>query len=105
MIEQIKQLIESRKQLAEQAREQYEPLVQHLITANNRNSQNIEHTLDGLLDFCFDEQMLLLYRKLCRHLYSFNPEAADYYVNAYREMWDEEGDKFGKKDNFKEEGI
>jgi hypothetical protein len=44
--------------------------------------------------------MLTLYRKLCRHLYSFDPETAIDYVNAYRERWDEEGKQFG---NYKDE--
>jgi hypothetical protein len=95
MLEAIKQLIESRNQLAVQAREQYAPLVQQLIAANSRDKHLIEHTLDGLLDFCFDDQMLLLYRRLCRHLYDFDPEAAVFYVEEYREMWDEEGKVFG----------
>jgi hypothetical protein len=49
-----------------------------------------------LLDFCFDEQMLTLYRKLCRHLFSFDPKTALDYVEAYRERWDDEGNQFGK---------
>jgi len=48
-----------------------------------------------MLDFCFDAQMLMLYRKLCRHLYSIDPSAAADYINAYKEMWDEEGKEFG----------
>jgi hypothetical protein len=48
-----------------------------------------------MLDFCFDAQMLLLYRKLCSHLYGIDPSAAADYVNAYREMFDEEGMQFG----------
>jgi hypothetical protein len=91
MIEALKHFIERRNQLAEQALEQYEPLVQQLIAANSKDRQQIEHTLDGLLDFCFDDQMLLLYRKLCLHLYDFDPEAAAFYVYAYRDMWEEEG--------------
>lgn len=53
-----------------------------------------------MLDFCFDEQMLTLYSKLCRHLFSFDPKTAIYYVEAYRERWDETGEQFGngKKD-------
>jgi hypothetical protein len=39
--------------------------------------------------------MLMLYRKLCRHFYGIDPSAAADYVNAYREMFDEEGMQFG----------
>jgi hypothetical protein len=48
-----------------------------------------------MLEFHFNAQMLILYRKLCRHVYSFDPKAAIYYVEAYRERWDEEGKQFG----------
>ena len=41
------------------------------------------------LDFCFDERMLYLYRKLCRYYYHIDAEATVGYVNAYRDMWDE----------------
>jgi hypothetical protein len=35
--------------------------------------------------------MLGLYKKLCRHYYQIDPQAVLFYVNAYREMWGEEG--------------
>jgi hypothetical protein len=34
----------------------------------------------------------MLYRRLCRHYWQFNPEATVSYINAYREMWDSEDD-------------
>jgi len=34
--------------------------------------------------------MLVLYRKLCRYDFDIDLEATVSYVNAYREMWDEE---------------
>jgi len=97
MIEEIKQLILSRNALAEQALAQYKPLVNHIITSQNTDVNHIFYTLDFMLDFCFDDQMLLLYRRLCRYLYHIDQSAAMDYVNAYREMWDEEGKQFGNK--------
>lgn len=37
------------------------------------------------------KQMLLLYRKLCRYLNDTDPESSAFYINAYKEMWDEDG--------------
>ena len=34
--------------------------------------------------------MLMLYRKLCRHLYGLDQDSAVFYVNHYREMFDED---------------
>jgi len=95
MISEIKQFIESRDALAKQALVQYQPIVEQFLTENCQDSNGISYNLDFMLDFCFDAQMLLLYRKLCRHLYGINPSAAADYVTAYREMWDEEGMQFG----------
>jgi len=102
MIERIKNILEKRSELAHLAKVEYEPIVKQIIASDNRDTQIIERTLDGLLDFCFDDEILLLYRKLCRHLYSFDPEAACYYVNAYCEEWDEKGTQFGKNQDNKQ---
>jgi hypothetical protein len=102
MIEEITKILENRNQLAQQAQEQYKPLVNNIIASQNKDINHICYTLDCMLDFCFDEQMLLLYRRLCRYLLDIDPEATASYVQAYREMWDEEGKQFG---NNKEEGI
>ena len=101
LIDKIKTLGESQQQLAQQAVQLYQPIVEQYIAENCTDSNQIAYTLDFMFEFCFDEQMLTLYRKLCRHLYSFDPEAAIDYVNAYRERWDEEGKRFGN--NKKEE--
>jgi len=102
MIEDIKALIESYGNLTQQAYEQYRPIVNSIIAAKNKDVNQICHTLDGILDFCYDDQMLLLYRQLCRYLFDIDQQAAVDYVNYYREMWDEEGVKFGNKKGMEE---
>ena len=99
MIEKIKAIAEIREKLAQQAIEHYEPIVKHYIQNHCTDSNTIGYTLDFMLEFCFKEQMLILYRKLCRHLYSFDPKTAIDYVEAYRERWDEEGEQFGNNKN------
>jgi hypothetical protein len=95
MIEEIAKIIENRNQLAQQAHEQYEPLVNNIIASQNNDVNHICYTMDFMLDFCFDDEMLALYRRLCRYLLGIDPQAAADYVNYYREMWDEEGTHFG----------
>jgi hypothetical protein len=97
MIEEIAKILENHDQLALQAREQYEPLVNNIIASQNNDVNHICYTMDFMLDFCFDEQMLFLYRRLCRYLLGIDPQAAADYVNYYREMWDAEGTHFGQK--------
>lgn len=54
------------------------------------DKQRIEHTLDRLLDVAFDNRVLKLFKQLCRHYYFIDPQAAAFYVQSYREMWDNE---------------
>jgi hypothetical protein len=95
----IKPLAEMQQQLAQQAYDFYLPMVNDLIKSKQTELVQIERTLDLMLDFCFDDKMLLLYRRLCRYLYDIDPESAVFYVNAYRELWDEEGTQFGNHKN------
>jgi len=76
-------------QLARQAEQLYAVEVEAILQSKCRDPQRIEHTLDGILDFCFDPGMLLLYKKLCRYYFEVDPVATVSYVYAYREMWNE----------------
>jgi len=95
MIEEIAKLVEIQNQLAKQAYLVYLPEVETIIASETTDVNRISLTLDYMLDFCFDEQMLLLYRRLCRYLYNIDQKAAVLYVDAFRERWDEEGIMFG----------
>jgi hypothetical protein len=61
--------------LAQQALKQYSVEVESIVIERDKNSQRIEHCLDGMLGFCFDDRMLRIYKKLCRYYYDINPEA------------------------------
>jgi len=43
-----------------------------------------------MFDFCFDDEVLVLYKRLCRYYVDIDPEATASYVHAYRKMWDEQ---------------
>jgi hypothetical protein len=89
-LETIKNLAATRDRLARKAELLYAEAVDAVIEGPFRDSQSIERLLDGLLDFCFDPAILLLYKKLCRYYFGIDPHATVDYVNAYREMWDSE---------------
>lgn len=38
------------------------------------------------------EQGKALFKALCRHYWTLDPQATAGYVNAYREMWDDKGE-------------
>lgn len=84
----IASLINAASALARWAVAEYTPVVESILNDRSREARRIEQTLDGLLDFCFDADALLLYKKLCRHYFSIDPAAVAAYVRAYRETWD-----------------
>ena len=86
-------LIGQLQQLQLQAAQQYQPEVDALVRSGSRDVQQIEHTLDGMLDFWGHGPVLEMYRRLCRHYWDIDPAATADYVKAYRGRWDsqEEG--------------
>ncbi len=92
LVQVICELAVARQQLARQAEPQYSFEVETLLRDQCRDPQRIECLLDGMLDFCFDDGMLRLYKNLCRYYFKIDPLATASYVYAYREMWDEKGD-------------
>ncbi|MFH0799219.1 MAG: hypothetical protein V2A66_03450 [Pseudomonadota bacterium] len=93
----IVELARATQHLARRAVQEYVPVVEDILSTGCSDNKHIEHTLDGLLDFSFDPNVLLLYKKLCRYYYDINPSAAISYVQAYREMWDSEPPGQGQK--------
>lgn len=93
MLENIGEKLSS---LSNLAIEQYTPLVEEIITLKIRDEHHIELTLDKLLDVCFNDKILLLYRKLCKYHYDINPQATIEYINCYKEMYDSDCIAFGK---------
>jgi hypothetical protein len=85
--------------ITRRALNEYAPIVDAILRAESMDIVYIEHTLDGLLDFCFDPDAFVLFKKLCRYYYAIDPEAASEYVQIYRDMWDqsEEGQPSARK--------
>ena len=77
LVEAIGGLIESMSGLAHRAVAEYAPVVDSIVRARSPDIRHIEHTLDGLLDFGFDPEALLLYKNLCRHYYAYPAKPAD----------------------------
>lgn len=84
----IWELAQETQQIVLRVVKEYTPLVDAIVHSGCRDSRHIEYALDGLLDFCFDANVLILYKKLCRYYYGIDPLATASYVQLYREMWD-----------------
>ena len=81
-------LVRGMQDIEQRAAQQYRPLVDNILRTGSRDAEQIEHTLDRLLDFCGHEPVVLMYRQLCRHYWQIDQAATAYYINAYRERWD-----------------
>ncbi|MBU4140033.1 MAG: hypothetical protein KJ729_08935 [Euryarchaeota archaeon] len=92
MVQTISKLALAQQQLARQAEQLYSVEVDSIMRDKCRDPQRIERLLDGILDFCFDDEMLRLFKKLCRYYFKIDQEATVSYVHTYREMWDEDED-------------
>ena len=90
LVQSVCGIAERLQSLNRQAVQEYSPVVEDILRSHNRDTQQIEQTLDGLLDFCGYEPALVLYKRLCRHYWEIDPVATASYIHAYREMWDSE---------------
>jgi hypothetical protein len=93
----ILEMAKAAEQLTLRAIGIYSVEVENIIESNTKNQQTIERCLDGMLDFCYDKKMLLLYKKLCRYYVTINEAAVIDYINIYRELWDNEENEMGEK--------
>ena len=86
----IRKLAEELNKVYAMAEREYTPMVDHLIRSKCEDQREIERLLDYLLGCACYDPILVLFKRLCRYYYALNPEAVASYVNAYREMLEEE---------------
>ena len=77
-------------QLHQKGYEVYLPLVGDVVSRSGSEDE-LSHLLDYLLDFACYEKMLRLYKRVCRKYLDVYPGCIKDYIEAYREMWEEEG--------------
>lgn len=90
IIDLVREFQPVQEQAIKQIRLHFEPEVEQMIRAKEKDMASIERVLDTLLDFAFDASVLTLFKKLCRYYYALNPHATAQYVLAYRDLWDDE---------------
>lgn len=86
----LQPLIEQIQQLQEQAYSIYKPQVEQLIETKTKDENTIGRLLDHLLDHCGNDKVVLLYKKLCRYYWDINSESPAFYIQSYREMWEDD---------------
>jgi hypothetical protein len=84
----IAELLNSRNQLAKQALGGFRYEISEIIRTENHDK--IEHLFDKMLDYCFDDEVLVEYKRILRYYYPINPESVAFYVEHYRKMYESE---------------
>ena len=92
LVSAIRPLAEALRALYAQVVAVYRPEVDAIIASRSRDRRRIEHTLDGLLSVCCDDDALAVFKRLCRYYWDIDPAATAEYVYAYRDMWDDAGE-------------
>lgn len=95
----IFQIAEPIVQIHQNAYEIYLPLVDD-VCSRTVSEDELSHLLDYLLDFACNEKILKLYKMVCRRYLYVYPRCIKFYIEAYREMWEDESkelDDFDKK--------
>ena len=72
LFESIGPVAERMKDLQRQAALQFKPVVDEILHSGRRDVKQIEHTLDGLLDYCGHDPVLQLYKRLCLHYWDID---------------------------------
>jgi hypothetical protein len=85
----LEPFIQQMKGLYVQAYATYKPLVDD-ICRKDATEKEVGWLLTWMLDFADDDNMLLLYRRVCRAYWQKYPETVAYYIMEYRKMYDPE---------------
>jgi len=87
-----KSIVAVQKEAAQQTLNYWQPEAENIIVSQSKDIDRIEYTLDVLCEVAFDEEVLKIFKRLCRYYYSIDPLATAQHVNIYREMWDNKED-------------
>jgi hypothetical protein len=88
-LEDIKYFAEQIKALNHEAYVYYKPITEKLCSGQ-ASETDVESVLERMLDFCGSNEMLNLFKRICKCYYGQYPEMIALEINGYREMWDAE---------------
>ena len=80
MDETIDFIVESIKSINRQAFLMYKPIVEDICSGRTVGVKELENVLDGLVSACLSDEMLNLFKQVCRKFYYQYPEIITDYV-------------------------
>ena len=95
LLEDIKETVGQISELYDLAFVQYSHAVDEVLAGRLTDEKQIEHILDGIIDFGDDLRFLNLSKKLCRHIYYQYPQLVGEFVHMFRAMFEGKEDGNG----------
>jgi hypothetical protein len=86
----FKELAECINKITEDAFIIYEEQVDRIYRNKVKDVKEIERVIEALLDYCYNDKILLLFKRICRYYYKINQEVTYEYIMIYRDLWDDE---------------
>ena len=86
----FKELAESINKITEEAFVIYEAQVDRIYRNKVKDEKEIERVIEALLDYSYEDKILLLFKRICQYYYKINPTVTYEYVMIYRDLWDDE---------------
>lgn len=83
-LEAAKETVEALNKLTDQALAQYTALVDSAVAGHITDERELEHIMDGLLDFGDDLRFLEIYKRLCRHIFYKHPQMVGEHIYLWR---------------------
>jgi calcineurin-like phosphoesterase family protein len=74
--------------MTERALYQLMPISEEIIAGRIYEEKDIDRHLSFMLDFCHDDTVLLLFKRVLRSIHNKHPELAYDYYRLYKDMWD-----------------
>jgi hypothetical protein len=88
LIDDIREIAQELQTIYSQAEIYYTSAVNDVIRHQSKDTKEIEHLLNYMLDFADKEKILMLYRRLCRYYFDINPQVTAEYIQSYKELYD-----------------
>lgn len=98
----FQEMAKALSELQDRAVEAYRPIVDDICNRIAKEDE-VEHLLTWMFDFVENDQMLLLFKKVCRTYPYTYPEVVGFYIMEYRKEYDRESLKGTKYEYLLEE--
>lgn len=70
-----KNIVAVQKEVTQHTLHYWKPEAENIIVSQSKDIDRIEYTLDVLCEVAFDEEVLKIFKRLCRYYYSIDPFA------------------------------